>query len=61
MILPVLFFRLCRYRKSTDRKETRSLKTVEYCFKHLEAAFQFRSVIDITTPVVEQYTTDRLI
>jgi hypothetical protein len=44
-----------------DRKETRSPKTVEYCFKHLPAAFQFRSVIDITTPVVEQYTTDGLI
>lgn len=43
-----------------DRKENRSLKTVEYCFKHLEAAFQFRRVIDITTPVVEKYTTDRL-
>ena len=43
-----------------DRKENRSLKTVEYCFKHLEAAFQFHRVIDITTPVVEKYTADRL-
>jgi site-specific recombinase XerD len=43
-----------------DRKENRSIKTVGYCFKHLEAAFQFRRVIDITTPVVEKYTTDRL-
>ena len=43
-----------------ERKENRSLKTVEYCFKHLEAAFQFHRVIDITTPVVEKYTTDRL-
>jgi integrase len=43
-----------------DRKENRSLKTVEYCFKHLEDAFQFHRVIDITTPVVEKYTADRL-
>jgi hypothetical protein len=43
-----------------DRKENRSIKTVEYCFKHLEAAFQFHRVIDITTPVVEKYTADRL-
>ena len=43
-----------------NRKENRSLKTVEYCFKHLEAAFPFHRVIDITTPVVEKYTTERL-
>src|SRR6266481_2678212 len=49
-----------RIKADYDRKENRSIKTVEYCFKHLEAAFQFRRVIDITTPVVEKYTTDRL-
>ena len=36
-----------------ERQQNRSIKTVEYCFKHLEAAFQFHRVIDITTPVVK--------
>ena len=44
-----------------DRKQNRSVKTVEYCFKHLEQAFQFRRVIDITTPVVQEYTKRRLL
>jgi integrase len=43
-----------------DRKENRSLKTVEYCFKHLEDAFKFHRVIDIRTPVVQEYTKKRL-
>ena len=43
-----------------QRKQNRSLKTVEYCFKHLEDAFQFRRVIDITTPIVQEYTQKRL-
>jgi integrase len=43
-----------------ERKENRSLKTVGYCFKHLEEAFKFHRVIDIRTPVVEEYTKKRL-
>src|SRR3990172_1755054 len=43
-----------------QRKQNRSLKTVEYCFKHLEKAFPFRRVIDITTPTVQEYTQKRL-
>ena len=31
-----------RIEASYARKQNRSLKTVQYCFKHLEAAFQFR-------------------
>jgi hypothetical protein len=42
-----------------NRKENPSLKTVEYCFKHLEDAFKFHRVIDITTPVVQDYTKKR--
>ncbi|HEY2922034.1 MAG TPA: site-specific integrase, partial [Candidatus Binatia bacterium] len=49
-----------RIEANYERKQNRSLKTVEYCFKHLEAAFQFCRVIDITTPVVQEYTTKRL-
>ncbi len=44
-----------------ERKENRSLKTVEYCFKHIEEAFQFRRVVDIATPVVQKYTKKRLL
>jgi integrase len=43
-----------------ERKENRSLKTVEYCFKHLEDAFQFVRVIDISTGRVEKYVKGRL-
>jgi integrase len=43
-----------------ERKQNRSLDTVKYCFKHLEDAFQFRRVIDITTPVVQEYAKRRL-
>jgi integrase len=43
-----------------ERKQNRSLNTVKYCFKHLEDAFQFRRVIDITTPAVQEYTKNRL-
>lgn len=43
-----------------DRKQNRSLKTVEYCFKHLEDAFRFHRVIDITTAEVQAYTQMRL-
>lgn len=43
-----------------DRKQNRSLATVKHCFKHLEAAFQFRRVIDITTPTVQEYAQKRL-
>jgi hypothetical protein len=49
-----------RIEASYERKQNRSSKTVEYCFKHLEAGFQFRRVIDITTPAVQEYTTKRL-
>ena len=45
-----------RIEASYARKQNRSLKTVQYCFKHLEAAW----VIDITTPAVQEYTTKRL-
>jgi hypothetical protein len=38
-----------------ERKQNRSIKTVEYCFNHLGDAFQFRRVIDITTPAVHDY------
>ena len=44
-----------------DRKQNRSLDTFKHCFKHIEAAFQFRRVIDITTPVVEEYVKNRLV
>ena len=43
-----------------ERKQNRSIKTVEHCFKHLEAAFQFRRVIDITTPAIQEYAKKRL-
>lgn len=43
-----------------DRKQNRSIKTVDYCFKHLEESFQFRRVIDITTPAVHDYAKKRL-
>lgn len=33
-----------RIEASYARKQNRSLKTVQYCFKHLEAAFQFRGL-----------------
>jgi len=49
-----------RIKADYERRQNRSLKTVEYCFKHLEAAFQFRRVIDITTPVIQEYTANRL-
>ena len=49
-----------RIEASYERKQNRSLKTVQYCFQHLEAAFEFRRVIDITTPLVEKYAKDRL-
>jgi hypothetical protein len=49
-----------RIEASYERKQNRLLKTVGYCFKHLEAAFQFRRVIDISTPAVEKYSKDRL-
>lgn len=49
-----------RIKADYERRQNRSLKTVEYCFKHLEDAFQFRRVIDITTPVIEEYTANRL-
>ena len=43
-----------------ERRQNRSLKTVQFCFKHLEQAFQFRRVIDIATPVVQDYAKKRL-
>ena len=49
-----------RIKADYERRQNRSLKTVEYCFKHLEAAFQIRRVIDITTPVIQEYTANRL-
>jgi integrase len=42
------------------RKQNRSLKTVQYCFKHLGGGFSVSRVIDITTPAVQEYTTKRL-
>jgi hypothetical protein len=33
-----------RIEASYARKQNRSLKTVQYCFKHREAAFQFRGL-----------------
>ncbi|MGN6719750.1 MAG: hypothetical protein ACTHLX_20455, partial [Candidatus Binatia bacterium] len=43
-----------------ERKQNRSLETLKHCFKHIEAAFQFRRVIDITTPIVDGYVKNRL-
>jgi integrase len=43
-----------------ERKQNRSLDTVKHCFKHIEGAFEFRRVIDITTPVVHEYVKNRL-
>jgi integrase len=49
-----------RIKADYERKENRSLATVEYCFKHLEDAFKFCRVIDITTPAVHEYINKRL-
>jgi integrase len=44
------------------RKNNRSLKTVEYCFKHLEAedAFKFHRVVDITAVEIQKYADKRV-
>lgn len=45
---------------SYERKENRSLETFHYCFAHLEDAFQFRRVVDISTAAVAKYVNERL-
>jgi integrase len=42
------------------RKENRSLKTLQYCFQHVEDAFPFVRVIDMSTGRIEKYVKDRL-
>lgn len=41
------------------RKNNRSTATMEHCLKHLEKAFEFHRVVDITAEKIRQYANSR--
>jgi integrase len=42
------------------RKNNRSSSTMQFCFKHLEKAFEFHRVVDITADKIREYANRRI-
>ena len=43
-----------------ERKQNKSLKTLKYCFAHVEDFFEFHRVVDITEPEIDKFIETRL-